>query len=165
MDLIGPDCIDIILEYKREFERLEYNSEAIDNCVFEEINKEEYEKVFDMEDYINSSERLIKKYSLDNMTIGEFQDYYVEQHYIQAVTFKFSIMGKTDDYFQADIRTINSDYMKNVKIKYIYKLNTFEICLFLGDYYEGQLEELYEHIARDIWKYPNQVEVIILPRF
>ena len=160
-DLIGKDCIDIILDNKQMFERVESNQKSIDCCIFEEINKKKFEKIFDMEDYDTRSERLINKYYLDEMTIGEFQEYYMEQGYIQAITFKFSIQGEVDDYFQTRIETINSDYMKNTKIKYIYKLNTFEVCLFLGIYQESQLEHLYEQIAYDIIEWNNQVEVII----
>lgn len=160
-DLIGTDCLDIILEYKKEFEKIENNHKQIDNCIFEEYNKELFEKLFDMKNYNEKIEQHTKKYYLNDMTIGELQEYYIEQNYIQAVTFKFSIMGQTDDYFQTDIKTISSIFMKNIKIKYIYKFNTFEICLFLGEYYKTRLEELYDNIAYDIYEYPNQVEVII----
>lgn len=159
--MIGTDCFNIILDYKNEFERIEYNQSSIDDCIFEEHNKELFEKIYDIENYAEKIERHTKRYFLNEMSIGEFQQYYEEQNYIQAVTFKFSINGEVDDFFQGKIQTIKSQYMKDIKIKYIYKLNTFEVCLFLGIYQENQLVELYEHIASDIFEYPNQVEVII----
>lgn len=163
-DLIGKDCLDIILDYKKSFERVEENNRLIDDCIFEEHNKELFEKLFDMENYNEKVEQQTKRYYLNNMSIGEFKEYYTAHDYVQAVTFKFSIIGQTDDYFQTDIKKVTSDYLNNVNIKYIYKLNTFEICLFLGEYHEQELEELYKHIAYDIYEYPNQVQVIIHPR-
>jgi len=163
-DLIGTDCLNIILDYKEEFERIEYNHKAIDNCIFEEVDKTLFEEVFDNENYGIKSQELEKRYYLNDITIGEFQEYYLSQEYIQVVTFKLSIMGESDDYFQADIKKIKSDFMKDIKIKYIYKLNTFEVCLFLGIYQEHQLERLYECIAYDVYDYPKPVEVIIQHR-
>jgi len=160
-DLIGKDCIDIILDYKEQFEKVEYNHDSIDACVFEEINKEKFEKVFDLENYNIKSELLKNKYFLNDMTIGEFKDYYIEQEYIQAVTLKFSIRGEVDDSFQTRIESIKSEYMKNIKIKYIYKLSTFEVCLFLGIYQEDELVDLYKNIAYDLIEWENQLEVII----
>ena len=156
--------MDIILEYKEEFERIELNHKKIDNCIFEEIDKELFEEIFDKEDYASNMHKLEKKYYLNNMTVGEFQSYYIQEQYIQKVTFKFSLMGQTDDFFQTNIKRISSDFMKDIKIKYIYKLNTFELCLFLGTYEEDNLEELYQYIASDVYEYPRQVEVIRISR-
>ena len=36
-DIIGKDCIDIILDYKQMFERVESNNKSIDSCIFEEV--------------------------------------------------------------------------------------------------------------------------------
>lgn len=159
-DLIGKDCMDIILDYKERLEKVEYNHNSIDCCVFEEIDKEKFEKVFDLETYDENCHLLMNKYYLNDMTIGEFQDYYIENEYIQAVTFKFSIKGEVDDYFQTRLDSIKSEYMKNIKIQYIYKLNTFEVCLFLGIYQEDQLSDLYENIAYDLIEWQTQLDVI-----
>lgn len=159
--LIGIDCLNIILNYKNEFERIEYNHKSIDNCIFEEHNKKLLKRLFVQNVKFEWTTKYPRKYYLNNMSLGEFKKYYIEQNYIQAVTFKFSINNEIDDYFQGKIRNIKSQYMKNIKIKYIYKLNTFELCLFLGMYQGEQLVKLYEHIAYDIFEYPNPVEVIL----
>ena len=149
-NLIGTDCMNIILDYKKEFERIEHNYKLIDNCIFEEFDKDLFEEIFDNKEY-ERLEKFKHKHYLNNMTFGEFKDYYLQENYFHEITFKFSINGITDDYFKTDIKKIKSHFMRNLKIEYIYKLGSFDICLFLGNYKSHQLETLYENIANDIY--------------
>ena len=66
-----------------------------------------------------------------------------------SIGFKFLIENKTEDYFRIDFKSIDSNFLKNLKICYIYKLNNFNICLHLGNFKENELHELYENIARN----------------
>jgi len=150
--LIGPDCMDIILDYKKEFERIENNYKQIDDCIFEEFNTAKFEEIFDKQNYVTESEKLERRYSLEDFSIKEFINYYEDEKCFMSITIKITIQGLSmhdfaDDYVPLKIKNIKTNYMKKQKIKYIYKTNNFDLCLYLGIYKEYQLGTLYENIA------------------
>ena len=146
INTIGDDVWNIIINYKNEFERVEYNEKTIDICIFEEFDKMILPRILSNND---STRYYEDRYHFNNISIKEFKEYYLKQKYILTTSFKFSIENQTHDYFDICLENINSEYLNNLKISYIYKLNDFKLCIFLGNFYEYQLGELYENIAKD----------------
>ena len=143
INIIGDDCWNIIMYYKNEFERIEKNEKNIDDCIFED------DKTF-FEPILNSDNTIIEnRYHFNNITIDEFKRYYLSQNYILATTFKFTINNQGSDYISLVLHNIKSEYLKNLKISYIYKLNAFKLCIFIRDFKEHELNQLYEEIAKN----------------
>lgn len=148
MDLIGKDCEDIIYDYKKEFERVEYNQKQVDNCIFEEVDLEIFNNFEYFNDIFFIENKLEKRFFFNFYTIKEFKEYYLNKKYFMKIGFKFLIENQNEDYFKMDIKSIDSNFLNNLPIYYIYKLNNFNICLHLGNFKEDKLHELYENIAR-----------------
>lgn len=146
--IIGPDCIDIIMDYKKEFERIEYNHKQIEKCIFEEFDKDIFKQID------NGSTNFIKEHYLNDFSINDFQNYSIDENFFMNTTLKFTIVGniyydRAEDSLQINLENINSSYLKNLNVEYIYKLNDFNLCLYLGTFRQNQIEELYINIARD----------------
>jgi len=142
-NIIGPDCWNIIMYYKNEFERIEFNKKTIDNCIFED-DKTSFEPI------LNSDNTIIEnRYHFNNITIDEFKRYYLSQKYILTTTFKFTINNEGTDHIGLVLNNIKSDYLKNLKISYIYKLNAFKLCVFIRDFKENELNKLYDELAKN----------------
>jgi hypothetical protein len=147
MNLIGKDCEKIIMVYKKEFERVEYNQKQIDNCIFEEFDLEMFNHFEYFNDIFYIESKLEKKFFLSEYTIEEFKEYYLNKKYFMKISFKFLIENEAEDYFKINLKSLESNFLKNLSIYYIYKLNNFNICLHLGNFNQGRLHELYENIA------------------
>ena len=145
INIIGDDAWNIILYYKNEFERIEHNHRTIDNCIFEEFDKSI------LDDIINDeyNENVQQRYYFKNISIREFREYYLNQGYILSTTFKFMIEEEASDNFDMHLDCIHSQYLSNLKISYIYKLNDFKLCIYLGNFNENDLTILYKEIAKN----------------
>ena len=113
ISMIGPDCWDIIIYYKNEFERIEKNKKTIDSCIFEQFDRDILETIVNTDNTITES-----RYHLNEMTIKEFGEYYLTQRYILTITFKFTIMNQVEDYITLSLHNIDSKYLDNLRISY-----------------------------------------------
>ena len=154
IDLIGEDCMDIIFYYKKEFERIEYNHKQIETCIYEEFDRDAFEDFFNNKFMNTDVEILEKRYYLDNFTVNDFKNYCNDEIFFMKTSFKFKIKSNDDfvsDYFQIKLQNIKQNYLQKLKIKYIYKASEFNLCIYLGDFTEDQLEQLYTCISIDFY--------------
>lgn len=147
MNIIGKDCENIILKYKKELEIIDFNEKQVDNCFFGEFDNNLFDDIFSDINFMGRMNEIEKRYYLNNYTVGQFQEYYLKNSYFMKITFKFLIENQTEDYFQINIKCINN-FFKNLKISYIYKLNSFNICIYLSNFKEEGLHELYNNITK-----------------
>jgi len=94
LNIIGPDCWDIIDDYKNSIENYELNFINIDKCLNEKIP--------------------VIKYKL-NINLQEFSDYCSRKQYDFKVKFDITINNKVNStsYF---LKKINSNYLKHIKL-------------------------------------------------
>jgi len=92
LNIIGPDCYNIIEDYKNSIERYEQNFKDIDECVKEKDDRKCYKMTLNLE---------------------EFRDYYMKNNYKFNREFKIKIGEHTN------MASYSLDYLKPMYLKYL----------------------------------------------
>jgi hypothetical protein len=130
LDIIGPDCWDIIDDYKNSIEEYEQNFINIEEC----LNECNIDKVFNL-----------------SINLQELYDYCIDKEYDFNIIFKISINDKLSS-TSYSLNNLSSNYLRfvklyNIKFHYAVKThndisNNYFIVLDLGSHYVNDISLL-----------------------
>ena len=94
LDIIGPDCWDIIDEYKQSIEKYEQNFININKC----LNESNPDKLFNL-----------------TINLEEFRDYCLDKDYDFNIIFKITINNKLNS-TSYSLNSLNNNYLRFIKL-------------------------------------------------